>query len=668
MLNTFFLIRMGLSVLFLLEDYLIPKFPFVISLSIHGTVMLAIVGLFYLQHRARHHVACGIFLLMIYTEVFAFSYLLQPGMGAEYFYLSFPLVALVFFDNQWVNIAYFLLAIACFFLPKVLMDLPGKDDVLPFSTLGLFITIYIIVNYFKRLNLKNENQLAEQRNQAVEDHALIRKQKSQLEELHSYQRRFFENLAHEVRTPITILKGTFYQVFKSGPSPSHKENIDGQIHRIERIVNDVIDLSKMTSNHLELNLKAINISELVHKVHQMFAASYHQKGVDLNLHDYTDRKQQVQADTVYLERSINNLLNNALKYTDKGGQVTLELRYGPLKNTIYLSVKDTGIGICESDLEFIFDQFYQAKNSVNEAGGSGIGLAYAREIIDMHGGQIKVFSIPNKGSKFIILLPLTSPAASAYQSSSVPIQTVEQELTDSLTAKPKMLLVEDQPELRQMISSIFPDFACMHASNGVEGLDLIKSNTFEIILVDYMMPRMNGREFITQLKAAGNCTPIIVITALADAKLAMLRLGVDDFLAKPFDPEELIARVNNSLINAQSRQEYIKISSEPLENPDKALIEKLQSHIASHCSEFNLSVEMLCNEFGLSASSLYRKIKSATGLSTREFLTEVKLQKARNIKMTNPDITARELSLHCGWKNQTHFSQLYQRRFGTSIS
>lgn len=667
MLNIFFLIRMGLSVLFLLEDYLIPKFPFYISVSIHGTVMLAIVGLFYLQHRAHHLTACGIFLLLIYTEVFAFAYLLQPGMGAEYFYLAFPLVALVFFDNRWVNMAYFLLAIACFFLPKVFMPLPGDEEMLPFSTLGLFITIYIIVNYFKRLNLKNENQLAEQRNQAVEDHALIRRQKAQLEELHSYQRRFFENLAHEIRTPITILKGSFYQVYKHGPSQENKAIIDGQFHRIERIVSDVIDLSKMTSNHLELNLKALNISELAHKVYQMFASSFHHKGVELYLRDTTNRKLQVMADAVYLERSINNLLNNALKYTDKGGHVTIELRHGPMEGTVYLSVKDTGIGISESDQEYIFDQFYQAKNTVNEAGGSGIGLAYTREIIDMHGGQIKVLSIPNKGSKFILLLPTCAVAETPFVSDVSPVPDLHQP-TNSSPEKPNMLLVEDQPELRQMISSIFPDFACMHASNGLEGLELLKSHDFDIILVDYMMPKMNGQEFIKQLKAAGNCTPIIVITALADAKLSMLHLGIDDFLAKPFDPEELIARVNNSLINAQSRQEFIQVLSEPAEQPDTALIDKLQSYIANHCAEFNLSVDMICHEFGLSASTLYRKIKTATGMSTREFITEVKLQRARTLHAQNPKMTYRELALQSGWKNQTHFCQLYQRRFGTAVS
>ncbi len=675
LLNIFGVIRIALSFFFLTEDYFVRQFPFYYSLLAHGTISVLAIVAIALQHFRKYNFARLLFLIMLNIELYLFAFVLQPGMQVEYFFILVPLVSLLFFDALWIHILFLVIASTLFSLPTWLTGFE-ESDVLPISSLCLFVTVFIIVNYFKNLNQKNELLLEEQRNEAVKSNRLISIQKKELEEVHQYQHRFFTNIVHEIRTPITIIKGTLFQFFseKETKISAHqlqlKSNFDSQLERLERIVEDVIDLSKLSSNTFTLTTEKVNISQLVHKTYRLFQSSFFNKKINYHYKDASDENIFIEGNQTYLERSINNILNNALKYTDPEGSVDVNIETDKSKNEVLLTIKDSGIGISDEHASKIFDQFYQVDNSINKAGGSGVGLAFSKEIIELHKGFINVKSGENEGTSFIIRLPITEKAQLIYEEEFT-FKDSKGDRIVNIENKPTILLVEDQPEIQELLTSLFSEYHCISANNGLEGLEALKQNAFDIIITDYMMPQMNGMEFIKKVKALKINTPIIVLTAVQDltTKFDILELGVDDYLIKPFEPKELIARVSNSISNHKSRVSFQEDIQETIDQSSgKKLLYQIKEYIEMNCFTQTINVEVLCEQFALSPSTLYRKVKVASGLGTKDFITEIRLSLAHKIKQQSPDITNTKLAEQVGWTNPTHFAKLYSDRFGVELN
>ena len=250
---------------------------------------------------------------------------------------------------------------------------------------------------------------------------------------------------------------------------------------------------------------------------------------------------------------------NALKYTDKGGAVTIEL--SRKQQEVSIRVSDTGIGISKTDADKIFNRFYQADNDINSAGGSGVGLAFSKEIIAMHRGRLRVKSELNRGSNFTISLPLHDALSGAVLPE--PTATISGAPEQIATATPlndqMFLLVDDNAEMRSYLKSILREHQCLEAENGLEALELLKQQPADMIITDYMMPKMNGLQFITRLKAENHQIPVLMLTARKDteSKLDVLRLGIDDYMTKPFEKEELLIRIQNALKNHTNRVDYV---------------------------------------------------------------------------------------------------------------
>ena len=315
---------------------------------------------------------------------------------------------------------------------------------------------------------------------------------------------------------------------------------------------------------------------------------------------------------VYLERALNNIIVNALKYTDKGGTVAIELKRN--KQDIAVIVKDTGIGISKEDIDKIGNRFYQADNDINQTGGSGVGLAFSKEIITLHRGKLQIKSTLRQGSSFKIILPLRKVLDTAEPADSIKITTRTENYQKLVPVKDQVILiVDDSAEMRSYLKNIFRESTCIEAENGIEALDILKEHEADMIITDYMMPKMNGLQLVTTLKAQRYQNPVLMLTARTDneSKLSVLRLGVDDYLTKPFEKEELIIRVQNAMKNHKSRLNHIeeeKLTDTEIEQ-NSQWIHKVKAYVEKECIDPNLKQADIAAHFNLSLSTLYPKNK-----------------------------------------------------------
>ena len=442
-----------------------------------------------------------------------------------------------------------------------------------------------------------------------------------------------------------------------------------QVNKIGDMVDDVLDIAKMESGLFTLNFSDINLYELVNKVFHSFESAFKQKDISYTLKK-SSRNYIVIGDQFKLEKALNNILNNALKYTEIGGEVHVALKRK--KNEIILSVSDTGIGISEDDKIKIFGKFYQADNDINKAGGTGIGLSFSKEIIELHKGRLHLKSKIREGSAFEIFLPLKEVKTKEKQQSS----NRQKAKTNNKTLVAEnlilndviFLIVDDNREMRKHITKYLKEYECIEAENGVEALYILKNRKIDFIIVDYMMPKMNGKEFIQLARAQKYYIPIIMLTARADfeSRQEVFRLGIDDYLTKPFNKDELIVRVHNALNNYRNRTNVVNkenIDQQELKQ-NKSWIKNVELFIEKECSDPKLNQKDISENFNMSTSTLSRRVQSVTGQKPSDFIREIKLQRARKLIEDYPHMSLKELALSVGYFHSYNFSEIYFKRFG----
>ncbi|WP_440121413.1 hybrid sensor histidine kinase/response regulator transcription factor [Tenacibaculum sp. Ill] len=654
--------------LILITEDTLKKGIYSLPVLIHmGSITGLLVTLF-LQYKRKFMVARILFFSLILYSNFMFCNFAERGGYIEYFYIVVPVFLLLFTNNKYLLYSVFIISYLLFVIPIHIFPIyPEGTFGSPVLILIQFIIFFFLVQYFKNANIKSEETLENQR--------------KQLEELNEFQSQFFINVSHEIRTPLTLIKGEIDQLELLKGSAYEKEGfeiknrLNKQVNKIKNIVDDVLDLAKMKEANFKISPTPYLINKLIDKLYTSFEPLCNQKEIV-----FTVKKEKnecwVSSDIIFLERALNNIILNAIKYTPKKGNITVSLN--KLNEQIIISIKDSGIGISEKNIKLIYNRFYQVKNDINKAGGSGIGLAFSKEIIELHQGSLTVKSELGKGSTFIISLPETTKI---YKE----IQHVQHEKTSKKNAhkstliskdiikQPKsghyrILIVDDNFEMRAYLKRILSNYTCFEAENGKEALDFLSKEKIDFVITDYMMPLMNGLALIEKIKAKKINVPILMLTARTDtkSKLEVLRLGIDDYLNKPFEKEELLIRIQNALNNSINRTIFIKentIKKEELSDGD-LWIKKVEEFINKQCSDPNMTQEDIAQHFSTSRSSLNRKIKAATGLTPNQFITEIKLQKARSIVEQNPSVLLKTLALEVGYLHSTHFSKIYKQRFG----
>lgn len=435
---------------------------------------------------------------------------------------------------------------------------------------------------------------------------------------------------------------------------------------MKQIVDDILDLSKLHTDTLKLSKQSLELNAVLKPIYESFIYSFKNKEVGFRLIENPE-KVVLKVDLLYFERALNNILLNALKFTEEG-HVTISSEFE--NNELELTIEDTGVGIGKGQLSKIFSEFYQVENDINKAGGSGVGLSFSKSVIELHGGVIEVESELGRGTSFKIKLPawLSTNHKVLEKDLSEPVPVRSKVANDEVT----ILVVEDHPEMRAYIRSLLTGYHILEAGNGLEALEVLSNHTVDFIVTDYMMPKMDGYEFIKSLKQKNTNIPVIVLTARADtgAKLRVLRLGIDDYLIKPFNPDELLVRIQNSLNNYKERLSYLSEQESDPKNVrgKEGFVNELSRFIEDNCSNELFNLDMVREEFALSTSSLYRKVKSETGLSPIEFVKEVRLQKVRRIVERNPNVTLKSLAVEAGIANVSYFKKQYFDRFGKDFS
>ncbi|MBL7817798.1 MAG: response regulator [Saprospiraceae bacterium] len=543
---------------------------------------------------------------------------------------------------------------------------------------------------------------------------LIEKQEIELRQLDAAKTRFFANVSHELRTPLTLVLGPLASVLKR----NQLENTDftyikaAQTHAKDllNLVNEILDLSKVESGKMKLNETTVSLQPFTRRLVSTFESHAERLNIRYQFEYRCEKRLRIVVDTEKITRILNNLLSNAMKFTPKGGSVTVLVE--DLAQSLRLTVRDTGRGIHPDDLPHVFDRFYQT-NQTNTPieGGTGIGLALCREFAEVMGGRIWAESTVGEGSCFFFEFPKKEIMGVGED-----MLDVEQEMTDggmaaavqnlpesadksSNTHHETILVVEDNTDLRAYIASILrgANYHIVEAENGLEALDILQNMHNEqrkphLIISDIMMPVMDGFQLLKVLKdrAYFMSIPVVMLTARADIrdKLTALRIGVDDYLLKPFEEEELLVRIQNLLKNSEMRQQSYLETHNPFaarhtegavlaeaaaENATaetqnvseyQEWLQDLEGVVTKRMSNFDLTAESIADDLAMSRAQFFRRLKTATGLTPNQYLLEVRFNHARHLLEMRKENSVKSVAYSVGMRDVKYFSQQFKARFG----
>ncbi|NQX83034.1 MAG: response regulator [Flavobacteriaceae bacterium] len=616
--------------------------------------LIGAISVLALQYHKKYKLATFLFFYLAFQSTFSLSNIISQGKSIEYFYIIMPPLALLFSSNKYFTTSILVISYLLFIIPNKINPIYPEEMLLSdIPVLVLFLIFYILINFFLKLNTKNE--------------LILEQKQKELEDLNEFQSQFFINISHEIRTPLTLINGHIDNI----EDPKLKYNIKKQSSKIEQIVDDVIDLSKIKSSNFELNIKPTDIVELANKIQLSFEPLFNRKGIYFK---FTKPKYSIitDIDSIFTERALNNIMSNALKFTEKNQTIIFKIEKA--HNEVSLIISDTGIGISEDDLTKICNRFYQAKNDINKAGGSGIGLAFSKEIVNLSGGELYIKSELDKGSTFSIYLPISKqlaainhyqPEHSACKIANIGNNSANNNLTN-------VLIVDDSFEMREYLKSLLHQYNLTEAQDGYEALDILKNNNTDLIITDYMMPKMDGFELIKSIQKLNYDIPTLMLTAVSDnkSKLKVLRLGIEDYINKPFEKEELLIRVNNIISNNKKRVEYINLQEEENKQEEHERpkntewVSKVIEYIEDNSNNPDLKQIDLILNFNISKSAFYRKIKIETGLTPVKFIREVKLNKARLLLEQDNGYLIKQVALEVGFRSTSYFTKIYQEHFG----
>ncbi|PVD52251.1 hypothetical protein DC498_11040 [Terrimonas sp.] len=516
---------------------------------------------------------------------------------------------------------------------------------------------------------------------------LKEKETQQLKELGDMKSRFFSNITHEFRTPLTLILGPAEQLKTASVDAGRQNSLADIILRNAKqlliLINRLMDLSKLEAKAMKLHEQRGSPGNVVGAVVHSFENDAESKQIDLFFADQSGLTDcWFYPDAV--ERIVYNLVSNALKFTPATGRV--EVLLTAQNNQLQLAVTDTGIGIAEEKLPFIFDRFYQAGSITGLAKettdkGTGIGLAMVKELVNQMQGEIEVQSqvTAPSGTRFGLLLPYREAepvkwgitASKAY--SDLPVE--EKAATADNTTH--VLLVEDNTELAAFVMDILRDerYHVIHVLNGAEGLEYTLSAMPDLIISDVMMPIMDGFEFTSRIKEDIRTAhiPVILLTAKTahEHLIEGLSIGADDYLTKPFHPAELILRIQNLLARQQRLRDHflqgvLLSSGQQVQEPELVVEDifliKLYSLLEEHMDDALFGVDQLSGIMNISRSSLHRKLKALTGLSTTEVVRNYRLKKAT--LFLQQGFSSSETAYKSGFGSAAYFTKCFRELYG----
>lgn len=502
--------------------------------------------------------------------------------------------------------------------------------------------------------------------------------------------RFLININHELRTPLTLIHAPLKQLIEQFPAKDARyrvlQNIARQSERMKNLLNMVLDVRKMEVSQSTLHIESINLEKWLEEVVEDFIPEATQKHITLT------RQLSAGIESFYCDKEkcttiITNLLINAIKYSNEGGEINIITSLSEKKDRVRISVSDQGPGLKDIDVSKLFTRFYQGENS---RPGSGIGLSYSKILAEQQGGSVGALNnVESAGSTFWFELPLNikpgklilqpQPYLNELLASAENIESVPDEPTfRSETKDYTILVVDDNMELVDYLTDAMrPYFKDVRtAYNGEEALEMCRQWHPDVIISDIQMPKMNGYELCKRVKEELDIshTPVILLTARNDeaSRIFGYKNGADTYLTKPFEISMLYTAIYNQLKNRERiKKKYISSKTAPTPEEstfsaaDEKFLNTMNQIITENIDEPNMGVPFLCDKLGMSRASLYNKLKALTGMGANDYINKLRIDNAINL-LLNSSLTVNEIADRVGFSTPRYFSAVFKKNMGCS--
>jgi signal transduction histidine kinase/DNA-binding response OmpR family regulator len=546
--------------------------------------------------------------------------------------------------------------------------------------------------------------------------ATIAAQAEKLRELDDLKSQFFANVSHELRTPLTLTLGPLQDALDGRFGPL-RADLAQQIELAQRnaqrllgLVDQLLDVARINAGRLDLELRRGDLAAVVRQRVEAFLPLAERRGIELSLAAPAERV-GAWFDEVQIEKVLDNLLGNALKFTPRGGRVSVafvnRLEASPA-GQVGVSVRDSGPGIPAGQLERIFERFYQVEATARRRWpGAGIGLALARQLADLHGGAITVESAEGEGACFTVFLwgeeqrlpaelagravdtgtrdqrpsgtptrPLAFPAETPHEP--LRLHAPAGEAREADDERTTVLVVDDHQDVRAYIRRhLEPEYRVVEAADGLAGLEAARRRVPDLVVSDVMMPGLDGNALLRKLREDPELefVPVVLLTARAspESRIQGFREGVDDYLVKPFDPRELKARVANLIAGRkrwmarfegfEAKPQALRVSEINVTSADKAFLARVQGAVEERLGDSELTVENLAEALACDRSYLLRKLRSLTGETPSGLIRSLRLQRAEQLLRAGAGAVS-EVAYGVGFKSVAHFSNAFQEQFG----
>ncbi len=544
-----------------------------------------------------------------------------------------------------------------------------------FTINEIWMCLYLVKSFYDSIIIKTDE---------------AKKRTAHLQELDLMKSKLYANIAHEFRTPLTLIRGNAEEIEEhySGETNSRANCIIQNSNKILFLINQMLNLSKIEEGHVSLNYIQCDLVAFVRFIVNSFLGYAESRKIELHYQPQC-RQLMMDIETEKLEESLSNLLSNAIKYTPEGGDVYISIR--PLNSTkttnlqVEISVQDTGIGIPENQLDKIFIRFYRVEDKrFPYQEGTGIGLTLVSEYIKLMHGSIRVNSTPNIGSEFIIALPVTQNAkigGLAPDRANVCVQEIADSQSREVkhtTNRPRLLIIEDNSELTDYLVGLLEiDYQILTAENGIQGITHAIKYIPDIILSDVMMPGKDGYQVCKELKKdfRTNHIPIVLLTARADndSRIRGLEHGADVYLTKPFNKRELMVCLNNLLVQRDILR--LKFSNQILSketiNKEAGLNENFMNKVIvfleKNYQNDRYGINNLYSDMKISRVQLHRKLTALTGQPASGFIRNFRLQKARNLLLeTYKNVS--DIAYEVGFADANYFGKAFISEYGLSAT
>jgi len=545
------------------------------------------------------------------------------------------------------------------------------------------LVIYIIIYFVLQLqSLKHNLQI---------EH--LEKEKGKA--VNAAKLRYFSNISHEIKTPLTLISGPINilsERFRANTDVSEKlEIVQRQSRKISQLIDQVHDFQRSDANILQMDITRFCFDNLIAELTSdfEFLAKTDNKQLDVKTNS---NKIFVSADADKLGKIINNLLNNAFKYTYE--KALIQVAYEKIGNELIIRVKDTGKGIEEDDLPHIFERFYQSKHKHSAyTGGSGIGLAFTKRLVDMHYGNISAESKVGEGSTFIVSLPIVIDATEELvdkarneflemEKRAVEPDVKEEKIdihkikVNESFSDTSIFFVEDNTEMRQFVKGVLSRFFKVRSfKNGLECFEALKEEWPDIVVSDVLMPEMNGFDLCQKIKSDVKTShiPLILLTACTtiDEQVKGFELGADAYIKKPFNIQHLITRIETLMSNRKALRERYSIDipltkqAEDQKGNEDAFLEKLYELMEKNLDNQALELDSFAKELYLNRTHFFQKVKAITNQTPYEILKSYRVKKAAEF-LVQQKLSVNEVFIMTGFKSRAHFSKLFKEKYNTT--